>query len=167
MALLKSGEIDIAVSLHSLIPKGFYIRKWKEVEPVLIVPDNHPLLKIKNLSLPDIAKYPLIFPQRNRDSRQRSLIEEKFEKEGISYRVIMESGNVELSTRYVEAGIGISFATTAKGLDPLKGRKLRFISLSRHLRSDHISLVYKKSEHALLYIEHFIAQVLNRKIPLK
>ena len=63
--------------------------------------------------------------------------------EGIEYRVIMESGNVELSARYVEAGIGISFATIVKGLDPLKGRRLTFIPMTKYLGTDYLYCTVK------------------------
>ncbi len=70
--LLKNGDIDIAVALESFVPKGFNVRKWKEIQTVLIVPDRHPLLRIKQVKLQDIAKYPLILPPKSMDNKSRS-----------------------------------------------------------------------------------------------
>ncbi len=161
--LLKAGDIDIAIALESQVPKGFDVRRWKEIESVLMVPYGHPLLRMKNVKVSDIARYPLILPPRSMDSNSRSLIDDKFEREGIEYRVIMESSNVELSSRYVEAGIGIAFATIAEGLNPLKGRRLRFIPMTEFFAADHIALICRKERSLPSYIEEFISQVLDSR----
>lgn len=159
--LLKNGDIDIAIALESIVPKGFVVKRWKEIHSVLIVPDNHPLLRVKQVKLQDIAKYPLILPPKSMDNKSRTRIDDKFEKENIEYRVIMESGNVELSSRYVEAGIGISFATIAKGVNPLARRKIKFIPMSRYFEGDYISVVCRREKSLPSYVKKFISQVLS------
>ncbi len=159
--LLKAGDIDIAIALESQVPKGLDVRKWKEIESVLMVPYKHPLLKEKKIKLSDIAKYPLILPPKSSDSNSRSLIDDNLVREGVEYRVIMESSNVELSSRYVEAEIGIAFATVAKGLNPLKGRRIRFIPITELFGKDYISVICKKERSLPPYIENFILQVLG------
>jgi DNA-binding transcriptional LysR family regulator len=158
--LLKAGEIDIAIALESHVPKGLKIRRWMEIESVLMVPHKHPLLRAKQITLSDIAQYPLILPPKSLDSSTRRLMDQRFATEGIEFRVIMESSNVELSSRYVEAGIGISFATIAKGLDPLAGRKIRFLPMAKYFNPDHIALVCGKGKALALHVENFISQVL-------
>lgn len=157
--LLKTGDIDIAIALESFAPRGLEVRRWKEIESVLMVPYNHPLLRTRNIKLADIAKYPLILPPKGMESK--SLIEDRFAKEGIKYRVIMESSNVELSSRYVEAEIGIAFASIAKGLKPLQGRRLRFIPMTGFIEKDYIAVICKKDRRLPSYIEDFISQVLG------
>lgn len=159
LALLRDGDIDVAIALESLVPKGLDGRRWKEVGTVLIVPDKHPLLKAGEITLSDIARYPLIMPPEGRDSRNP--IRGRLEKEGIPYRVIMESGNVELSARYVEAGIGISFATVAKGLSPQRGRNIRFLPLKKHFKTDYLSVVSRKGGALQRYTEEFIDRILH------
>jgi DNA-binding transcriptional LysR family regulator len=159
--LVTAGDIDIAIALESQVPKGLDVRKWKEIETVLMVPYRHPLLKVKKIKLSDIGKYPLILPPKSLESNSRSIIDEKFTMEGVEYRVIMESGNVELSSRYVEAEIGIAFATIAKGLNPLKGRRLRFIPVTVFFEADYIAVICRKERSLPSYMEDFIAQVLG------
>lgn len=159
--LLKNGDIDIAVAMESFVPKGFDKRRWKEIQSVLIVPDRHPLLSIKQVKLRDIAEYPLILPPKSMDNKSRGRIEGRFDEEGIKYRIIMESGNVELSSRYVEAGIGISFATIAAGVKPLKGRKIKFIPMSKYFGGDYISFVSRSEKSLPSYVENFISQILG------
>ncbi len=159
--LLKAGDIDIAIALESQVPKILDVRKWKEIESVLMVPYKHPLLRVKKIKLSDIAKYPLILPPKSLDSNSRSLIDDKLTREGIEYRVIMESSNVELSSRYVEAEIGIAFATVAKGLNPLKGRRLKFIPMTEFFEKDYIAVICRKERSLPSYAEDFISEVLR------
>jgi DNA-binding transcriptional LysR family regulator len=95
------------------------------------------------------------------ENKSRRLIDDRFEEEGIKCRVIMESGNVELSSRYVEAGIGISFAAIAKGVNPLTGRQLKFISMSKYFEGDYISVICRREKGLPSHIENFISQVLG------
>lgn len=159
LEMVKTGDVDIAIALESHVPNGLNCGRWRQVETVLIVPDKHPLLKVKRVTLADIAGHPLILPPRNIESRR--YIEELFEKEGIEYRVIMESGNVELSSRYVEAGIGISFASIARGLNPLRVRKIKFLPLTKYFETDYLSVVSRKRGSLPLYAENFISLILR------
>jgi len=159
--MLKAGEIDIAVAVQSLLPPGLEIRPWKKVEPVLMVPDRHPLLRSKQVLLSDVARYPLILPPKDSESAGRNLLEKQLSEKGIAYRVIMESDNVELSSRYVEEGMGISFATIAEGLNPLKGRKIRFLRLRDQVRTDTLCVVTRPGKPLPQYAERFISRVLS------
>jgi hypothetical protein len=49
-------------------------------------------------------------PPKSSDQYHRSNLEELFRKHGLEYTVVMESSNVELSSLYVETGLGILFA---------------------------------------------------------
>lgn len=163
LEMVKTGDIDIAIALESQAPKGLDRRRWRQVDTVLIVPDKHPLLRRKGVTLKDIAGYPLILPPRSIESRR--FIEELFEKKGIPYRVIMESGNVELSSRYVEAGIGISFARIVSGLTPPQGRKIRFLPMTGYFGTDHLAVVTRRGKSLPFYAEDFIARILMGNKP--
>ena len=70
----------------------------------------------------EIAKYPLILPPQSLKYPGRRILEDHFRKLGLDYHIIMESSNVELSSLYVEMGLGISFATVVSDL-PHAGKK--------------------------------------------
>jgi hypothetical protein len=80
-------------------------------------------------SLSRVVQYPLILPPRSSLHSRSSAVEELLQKRGLSYRVIMESSNVDLSSLYVEMWLGVSFATVVRDASILKGRKLEFIAL--------------------------------------
>jgi DNA-binding transcriptional LysR family regulator len=152
--LVKNGDIDFGLVLESNMQKDLTLFRWKKVRTVLMTPLNHALAKAKRVTLQQIGKYPLILPPLT--LKYRSNLEEKFQKLGIDCHVIMESSNVELSSLYVEMGLGISFATIVTNLPELKRRKLAFLPMDHLFRPDYIAVVMRKDKILVSYKKAFI-----------
>jgi DNA-binding transcriptional LysR family regulator len=144
--LVRSGDIDFGLALESISPRDLSLRRWRKVEKVLLTPPGHPLADLKRVSLEEIAKYPLILPPQGLKFTGRSLLEDHFRKLGVDYHIIMESSNVELSSLYVEMGLGISFATVASRLPTPEKRNLAFIPLDHYFPPDYIAVVLRKDK---------------------
>jgi DNA-binding transcriptional LysR family regulator len=155
LELIKNGEIDFGLVLESNVFKDLQTYRWKKVQTVLMTPVNHPLTKLKRVTLKQIGKYPLILPPAN--LRYRSELEQRFQKQGVDFRIIMESSNVELSALYVEMGLGISFATVVADLPELKQRKLEFLSMDHLFKPDYIAVVTRKDKNLLSFKRAFIS----------
>jgi len=77
----------------------------------------------------------------------------------------MESSNVELSSLYVEMGLGISFATVVKDLPELKKRKLSFLPMDHLFKPDHIMVVMRKDKHLISYKNAFVKILFGEALP--
>lgn len=154
--LVKSGDIDFGVALESVVPKDLLALRWREVAMVLMTPQGHPLTKVKRVTMRQIAKYPLILPPKSQKSARGRTIEESIQKLGVDYHLIMESSNVELSSLYVELGLGISFATMVRDLKITEERNLAFISLDHYFKPDFIAIVMRKDKILSSYKNSFI-----------
>ena len=121
-----------------------------------MTPAGHPLTQTKRVTLIRLAKYPLILPPKSIEYTYRSNLEERFQQLGINYKIIMESSNVELSSIYVEMGLGISFATIVKALPELRKRKLAFLPMDHFFKPDYIALVSRKDKTLMSYKRAFI-----------
>jgi DNA-binding transcriptional LysR family regulator len=152
--LVKNGDIDFGLVLESNVPKNLTSLRWNKVRTVLMTPIDHALAEAKRITLKQIGKYPLILPPLT--LKYRSNLEEKFQKLGIDCHVIMESSNVELSSLYVEMGLGISFATIVTDLPELKRRKLAFLSMDHLFKPDYIAVVMRKDKTLVSYKKAFI-----------
>ncbi|MBF0551371.1 MAG: LysR family transcriptional regulator [Deltaproteobacteria bacterium] len=159
--LVKDGEIDFGLALESLIPKYLDAIRWKEVETVLLAPANHLLAGVKEPTLSQIALYPMIWPPRTVKFAGRTKLEELFRQNGIDYHIIMESSNVELSSLYVEMGLGVSFATIVPGLPVLNDRKIKLIPMNHYFKPDHIAVVLRRDKPLAIYKSAFIAALLG------
>ena len=155
-ALVKAGDIDFGLALESLVPRDLTAWRWQPVDMVLLAPFGHPLTRVRRVTWRQIADYPLIVPPRGHESGGRRLLEEQFRKLGLSFRIILESSNVELSARYVETGLGLAFATLARGLPPPQSRQVAFIPLSHYFKPDHLALVMRRDKVLTPYKQAFI-----------
>ena len=110
LALLRAGEIDFAVGPMLGVPEDLEFRPVASYHAVLIAPKDHPLGKRKRVTMEQISLYPLVLPPRGQNTR--ALIEAAFEQHGLTYKIAMEVGGVEVIKKYVEMGLGISIVTS-------------------------------------------------------
>ena len=154
--LVRNGDIDLGFTLESEVPKDLSLLRWKRVETVLMVPVGHPLAEVERVTLRQIAKYSLILPPKDLRFTCRRILEERFQKLGLDYQIVMESSNVELTSLYVEMGLGISFATVVRDLPALEKRNLAFIPMNTLLKPDFIAVVMRRDKVLTSYKSTFI-----------
>ena len=159
--LVRSGEVDFGFVLESAVPHDLVSWRWEKVDTVLIVPLGHPLTLLKRVTLDDVVRYPLILSPKNPPHTGRLDVEERLQGLGLSYRVVMESSNVDLSSLYVEMGLGVSFATIVQNLSILKQRKLEFITLGHYFDSDYLTIIARKSRTLASYKTAFLSLLIK------
>ena len=157
--LVRNGDVDFGIALESIASKGLNVVRWKKLHSVLLMPKNHPLTNQKSFTLRDIRNAPLILPPKDQPHSYREVLEEHFRRQGIDFHVVMESSNVELSSMYVEMGLGLSFATIVKGYNPLGSRNLAMISLDRYIKPGHLAVFMRKGEQAVTYKKSFLKEL--------
>ena len=92
------------------------------------------------------------------------MLEERFQKLGLDYQIVMESSNVELTSLYVEMGLGISFATVVRGLPALRQRKLEFLPMDQFFKPDYITAVMRKDKTLASYKSSFINILFGKSV---
>ncbi len=161
--LVREGDIDFGVILESIVPKELTSIRWKETHTVLIAAKGHPLTKERQITMEQLVRYPLILPPKGAEFHGRRRLDELFSKLGLSYRVIMETSNVELSSVYSEMGLGVSFATIVKDLQVIKKRNIVFIPLTHYFEPEYIVLVMRKNKTLPSFKSDFIDLLFNRQ----
>jgi DNA-binding transcriptional LysR family regulator len=164
LQLVQSGDVDFGLALESRVPKGLTARRWLPVDTVLLAPLDHPLAQARRVTWRQIASYPLIVPPRGPEAGGRRLIDEQFGRLGLPIRIILESANVELSARYVETGLGLAFATLARGLPQERLRHVAFIPLDHYFQPDHLALVLRRDKLLTPYKLAFINLLFGDKM---
>lgn len=109
LALLRADEADFAVGSFLEIPDDISYHPAFSYDPVLIVPQSHPLAKKKQVKLEDISPHGLILPPRHLSTW--SVVDTTFRKHDLDYRVTLEAGGWEVVKKYVELGLGISIVS--------------------------------------------------------
>jgi len=106
LAQIRAGEADFAVGSILNVPKDIFYLPIYNFEPMLITPNDHPLLESNPVTIQDIARYGLILSPQHQSTRQ--MVDLVFQQFNSEYNVVIEAGGWEVTKKYVECGLGIS-----------------------------------------------------------
>jgi DNA-binding transcriptional LysR family regulator len=161
MEMLRKDESDFAVGSMLEIPEDIHYYPIFQYNPVLITPPNHPLTKLKSVTLKDISPYGLILPPRHLSTWR--MVDYVFQQHNLRYTVTLEAGGWEVIKKYVEYGLGISIVTDIclTGDDDV-GR----INLDRYFPTRSYGVVIRKGKHlstsARVFLEAMDPEFKNR-----
>jgi DNA-binding transcriptional LysR family regulator len=125
LELLREGEVDFAVGPMLETPPDIEFHPLVTYEPMLITRRDHPLAKKREVTLKDIAEYPLILPPKNLSTHR--FVESVFAEHALDHDVKLEVGGYDVIKRYVGLGLGISIVMShcLTGADQLHTAPLR------------------------------------------
>ncbi len=128
--MLVDGEADIAIATEGLDSYAdiltFPCYTWHHV---VVVPKDHPLAARTNVTLEEVADFPIITYER--DITGRSHIDEAFEKTGQLPDVVLTAIDADVIKTYVELGMGVGIVA-AMAYDPKRDAGLVALD-SQHL----------------------------------
>lgn len=153
VSLTQSGEIDFGIAPLEKIPPNLNYIELKPIERVLITGMDHPLAKKNDLSLLDIAQYPMITYEKGLISRDE--VDKVFEEVRLNVEVVMEATNAETIKRYVEMGIGIAIIPKS-ALSPAQTRRLKAIAVSKYFGKIHYCVILRKGKHITTWARNFL-----------
>jgi LysR family transcriptional regulator, cys regulon transcriptional activator len=150
-AMAAMGEVDLAITTHhaGTAFDGVLIDYCK-LPRVLLVPQKHPLLHKKPLTLRNIADHPLI---RLGQHRMRGL----FAENGLHPKVIFTDLQVDVDVikALVEAGLGLA-VLPAISYDPRRDTRLRAIPVGHLFEPLVCSIAMRKNRYLRSYMYDFI-----------
>ncbi|MEO8408424.1 MAG: CysB family HTH-type transcriptional regulator [Oxalobacteraceae bacterium] len=163
MVLKDQADIVIATeaiaSIDGLL--SFPCHQW---EHVVVVPLEHPLLKLKLITLEEIATYPLITYDSAFSGRNK--IDHAFGLRSLKPDVLLEAIDADVIKTYVELGMGVGIIA-GMAYDAERDKNLQAIPVG-HLFGMNVSRVaVKKGAYLRSYVYTFIellTPTLNRKL---
>ena len=123
-------------------------------ELVVIVPPKHPLAKLKEVAIAEVAKFPLVVPKAG---HTRDALEALFDERRLKPNYSMELESSELLKRFVAADVGVGFVARSNVVEDVKAGFLFAIPIAdAQIRRD-LALVFRKdkalSRAALAFID--------------
>ncbi|MGE3779489.1 MAG: LysR family transcriptional regulator [Pirellulaceae bacterium] len=106
LALLRAGEVDVAVGPMLEAPPDIRFQPLQTYDPVLITALGHPLASLPEVTLRDVSRYPLILPPRDQSTYR--FVDSAFANESLRYEVKLEVGGYDVIKTYVQLGLGVS-----------------------------------------------------------
>ncbi len=163
--MVQRDQADLAIATESIASvDGLITMPCYQWEHVVVVPPDHPLLKLKALSLEEIGRYPLI--TYDGAFAGRSKIDHAFTLRQIKPDILLEAIDADVIKTYVELGMGVGIIA-GMAFDVERDRNLRAIPAG-HLFGMNISrIALKQGAYLRSYIYTFIellAPTLNRKL---
>ena len=103
---LMRGDADLAIATESLKDTpGIVALPCRQWHHALVVPEGHPLLGRKDISLADLATYPIITYVRGVAGRIR--LDNLFERQGLVPRIVLDALDADVIKTYVGVGMGV------------------------------------------------------------
>ncbi|MCC6933903.1 MAG: LysR family transcriptional regulator [Deltaproteobacteria bacterium] len=140
--MVENGEADFGVTSLDSVPAHMHYRIFNKVNRILIANHDHPIVKKSQITLSDIAAYPLILPTP--ESSSRKMIDLEFERENLEYTIAMEVVGRSAIKTYVGMGFGISIINEYYVSN--EDKKTLFVkNMSRYFGKAETGILYKKN----------------------
>jgi len=154
MELVAAGELDLALG-NKPEPenRSLDFRHLFTSDFVLITPLGHELLKLPEITLQDIARWPLILLGPATHSRRT--LEQALKREALPYNITLEMDITEMAKRYVEIGMGIA-VSQGYAIQPEDGSRLGIRNLTGIFPSTQMGLVTLKGKFLSRSVRNFI-----------
>jgi len=123
---------------------------------------GHPLLKIKNVTLKDIARFPII--TYDFAFAGRTLVSETFENARLEPNIVFTALDSDVIKTYVELGLGIGLLATM-AYDRQKDKGLRMVNLEHLFPPSTTWVGLRKNSFLRSYVYSFIEQLAPDLVP--
>ncbi|MEN9864756.1 MAG: hypothetical protein RL748_346 [Pseudomonadota bacterium] len=152
--MIQKDQADLAIATESIAEvDGLVTMPCYQWEHVVVVVPDHPLLKVKEISLEDITQYPLITYDAAFAGRTR--IDHAFAVRHLKPDVLLEAIDADVIKTYVELGMGVGIIA-GMAFDAERDKGLRAIAVG-HLFGLNVSrLAVKQGAYLRSYVYTFI-----------
>lgn len=163
--MVQRDQADIAIATEAIAGiDGLITLPCYQWEHVVVVPQDHPLLRLKTVSLDEIAKFPLITYDNAFAGRNK--IDQAFALRQIKPDILLEAIDADVIKTYVELGMGVGIIA-GMAFDAERDKNLRSIPVGDLFGMNVSRVALKQGAYLRSYIYTFIellAPSLNRKL---
>ncbi|GAA4343414.1 CysB family HTH-type transcriptional regulator [Pigmentiphaga soli] len=151
---LVSGEADVSISSTAVRPPPeLALLPCYEHPVVILVPNRHPLLAKRTVSIRDLADIPLI--TYNAEFSIHTRVMEAFKRGKTTPNIVLSATDVDVMKTYVKHGLGIAIMTSL-GYDAKQDRGLKAIDAKHLFGATRIHLGVRRFDCLRQYALHFI-----------
>jgi LysR family cys regulon transcriptional activator len=152
--LTTSGEADFAIATEAIaLYDDLVMLPCYEWNRCVLLQPAHPLLKVKKVTLEEIARYPII--TYDFAFTGRSKINEAFSKRGLTPNVVLTAIDADVIKTYVELGLGIGIVAMM-AYDPKRDTGLRALDVSHLFEPSTTRIGIRKNSYLRGYMYEFI-----------
>ena len=152
--LVVDGEADLAIATEALVEYPELVTlpcyQWHHC---VVVPEGHPLARVKPLTLEAIARYPLV--TYDPTFAGRTSIDRTFAARGLAPEVALTALDSDVIKSYVALGLGVGIIS-ARAFRKAKDEGLRALDCAHLFPTQTTRLAYKRGAYLRTYTVEFI-----------
>lgn len=157
---VSKGEINVGISgTPQKLPANVLTLDAYPIERCIIAPAHHPILKVKRITLKDIARYPIVAHDENNEIG--AVLREKMAKAGLTPHIIVNAKDSDVVLRYVAAGIGIALLPRLV-FEQEKHRGIRAADVGHIFPSTMARISLRKNAYLRNFVYGFIGMIAPR-----
>jgi LysR family transcriptional regulator, cys regulon transcriptional activator len=155
--MVETGDADIAIGTETSQPFPNLVRMpCMQLSRCVVAKRGHPILRAKQITLSEIAKYPVITHDPAFSGRWRVM--EAFRKQGLKPQFIFGIVDADVSKAYVERGFGIAILS-AVSVDAKRDTGLQVRDVGHLLEPNTAYISLRKSGYFRQFVFDFINQI--------
>lgn len=155
--MVETGDADIAIGTETSQPFPNLVRMpCMQLSRCIVAKRGHPILRTRQITLAEIAKYPVITHDPAFSGRWRVM--EAFRKQGLKPQFIFGIVDADVSKAYVERGFGIAILSTVS-IDEKRDTGLQVRDVGHLLEPNTAFISLRRNGYFRQFIFDFINQI--------
>ena len=152
--LVQNGEVDLALTTDTRdLPRSLLDFPCYPMKRILLAPRNHPLLRVRHLTLEAVAEYPLVSYDERSSGRRRMM--KAFSVLGCTPRIAVSAADEDVIKACVEKGLGIAIVASIV-YDKKRDTKLGAVDVTPLLEPSTTSVVLRRNMVGHAHVAAFI-----------
>lgn len=162
-ALVDAGQADLAIGTETRrkFPDLVKLRCW-DLQRCIVAPVDHPILSVPELTIEEIAKYPIITYDTRYSGRWKVL--KAFTDAGLEPKIVMSGIDADVCKTYVGMGLGIGILASMT-YDKDRDTGIAARDASHVLPSSTISVSLRPNTYLRPFLLDFIQSVAPKLTP--
>lgn len=140
---IKSGKADVGICHLPISDESLEIIPCKEIQDIFVCGEKYKELAQRPLRLEDLMNLPLIFLEKNSNSRM--YVESFFKQKGFHLSPVFELGSYDLVLEFTKINLGISCVIKEFSSHYLDKEELYEIKLEDEIPKRNIGICYLKN----------------------
>lgn len=141
LELVLEREVDFGIVSLPVKDPRLDVEVIHQDKLILVVPSGHPLTEFKKVTLPELARYGFLLPNKG---RRREALDALFEQHRVPVRIVMELDSSELLKRLILAGLGIGFLPRSNVMAELQQGTLHTVDVEGLNTSRDLGLISRR-----------------------
>jgi LysR family cys regulon transcriptional activator len=156
---ISRGYSDFSIVAHDVGPDSDLIILPAYLWTLgLVVPQDHPLANVRQPTIEQLSRYPLLSYEQGATGRAR--VDEAFEKYGFTPNYFMTAMDADVIKRYVELGFGIGIISSLAAQD-IEHTNLKYINMQHVLEPCKAWICFSKD----VILQHYMYDFLGSFSP--